>query len=104
MRKGVMYYGVQGHNEALTHQINIPARQHSSAALTLRHHFFGREFEHVGPHFLAGLEFYHRPRGNRHIGSGALGLRPTRALRILISKTPKLRSSTLSPLASDSAM
>ena len=29
--------------------------------------------------------------------SGLFGLRPTRALRILISKTPKLRNSTLSP-------
>src|SRR4029077_4269854 len=34
--------------------------------------------------------------------SGALGLRPIRALRTLSSNTPKLRSSTLSPLANAS--
>ena len=65
---------------------------------------FGDSFKTSAAISLPALNFTIERAGIGTSVSGLLGLRPTLALRILTSNTPKFRSSTLSPLAKDSVM
>ena len=53
---------------------NWRAPNAASRSQGLRQPRFGREFEHVGPHFLAGLEFHHGAGGNGHVGFRRVGI------------------------------
>jgi len=63
---------------------------------------FGVSFKTSAAISLPALNFTWARAGIGTSISGLFGLRPTRALRIFTSNTPKLRSSTLPPLASAS--